>query len=217
MYVNTHVDDDTKASEYDAWYHDVHFPDVTEPGIFVNATMFHNANAPLPDGEGRFLAFSETFQDDVEAAGITFARTVATLEQERRIHAGTLGRAFGIYRQCCLVLGTERRRRSQSLLAVHIELSDESSADDLRAWYGEEHIPQIIGLGSYHSGSLNEFVPLAPFAVATEGMPRFLALYESDIGDPRALAGRLAEQFPGGPPGFVEVVRASVFYRSDGR
>ena len=46
MYVNTHIDDARHEAEYHNWYRDVHFPDVTQPGIFVNAAMFHNASTP---------------------------------------------------------------------------------------------------------------------------------------------------------------------------
>ncbi|MCH8283503.1 MAG: hypothetical protein IIC20_02885, partial [Chloroflexi bacterium] len=61
MYTNTNVDDPAKETEYNQWYHDVHFPDVTEPGIFVNATMFHNVFSPPRPGEGKFLAFYECY------------------------------------------------------------------------------------------------------------------------------------------------------------
>ena len=55
MYVNTDVDQPWKQDEYQRWYRDVHFPDVTEPGIFVQPEMFHNAVSPIPAGEGKFL------------------------------------------------------------------------------------------------------------------------------------------------------------------
>ena len=92
MYVNTHVDDPNKEIEYDAWYRNVHFPDVTEPGMFVNATMFHNANVPPATGEGKFLAFYETYWEDVGAATDAFRGWVDVLGRESRIHAGTLER-----------------------------------------------------------------------------------------------------------------------------
>lgn len=214
MYVNTHVDEPSKEAEYDTWYHHVHFPDVTEPGIFVDATMFHNASSPLPDGEGRFLAFYETYWDDVGAAGEAFARTVDALQRERRIHAGTVGKSFGIYRQHCLHFATDRRRRSQSVLAVHIEVADPDRRAAARDWYADTHIPEILAMGRYHTGSLNEFVPVEEFAEAARDMPLFIALYESDIGDPRALAAELVRAFPDGAPDFVQVRAASHFTRA---
>ena len=66
LYVNTHVADPTIEIEYDRWYHDVHFPDVTEPGIFVEAMMFHNASVPPAENEGKFLAF---LRDVLEGRG----------------------------------------------------------------------------------------------------------------------------------------------------
>ena len=97
LYVNTHVADPTMEIEYDRWYHDVHFPDVTEPGIFVEATMFHNASVPPAENEGKFLAFYETYWKDVEAATTAFKEHVDVLMDEDRIHAGTVAKSFGIY------------------------------------------------------------------------------------------------------------------------
>jgi hypothetical protein len=217
MYVNTHVGDASREAEYHNWYRDVHFPDVTEPGIFVNASMFHNASTPPQDGEGKFLAFYETFWSDIEAASLEFAKTVEKLRVEKRIHAGTLSASFGIYRQHAIVFGTERRKRSQSVLAVMIDCLDPAKLAALREWYAEKHIPDIIDVGLYHTGSLNEIVSAAPFAEVMKGQARFLALYESDIGDPHFLAGELVERFgAGGPPEYVEIRGASNFYRADG-
>ena len=56
LYVNTGVEPPENAAEFEDWYHNVHFPDVTEPGILVNPVFFHNARVPPQGGEGRFLA-----------------------------------------------------------------------------------------------------------------------------------------------------------------
>ncbi len=106
LYVNTHVDDPTMESEYDRWYHDVHFPDVTEPGVFVNATMFHNANDPPAEGEGKFLAFYETHWKDVEVATAAFKEHVDVLMRNELIHAGTVSKSFGIYEQSKIVFSS---------------------------------------------------------------------------------------------------------------
>ncbi len=213
LYVNTHVEDPTMEIEYDRWYHDVHFSDVTEPGIFVDATMFHNAKVPPGDGEGRFLAFYETSWKDVEAATAAFEEHVDVLVRENRIHAGTVGKSFGIYEQLKIVFSTERRKRSQSVLAVHVDCADDSKLGELREWYTAKHVNEVVELGLYHTGSFNERVRSGAFAEATGDQRRFLALYESDIGDPRHLAGRLAEAFPDVLPDYVRVRFASNFYR----
>jgi hypothetical protein len=76
---------------------------------------------------------------------------------------------------------------------------------------------KIIDLGLYHSGSFNELVSTPPFAEVMKGQARFLALYESDIGDPCFLAAQLFKRFGSeGPPEFVEIRGASNFYRADG-
>jgi hypothetical protein len=214
LYVNTHVDDPAKEIEYDRWYHDVHFPDVTEPGIFVDATMFHNVNVPPAEGEGKFLAFYETYWKDVEAATSAFKDHVDVLVRENRIHAGTVGRSFGIYEQLRIVFSTDRRKRSQSVLAVHIDCTDDSKADELREWYTAKHVPEVVALGIYHTGSFNELVRTDAFAEPTANQPRFLALYESDIGDPSFLASQLVKAFPDVLPDYVQYRYASNFYRA---
>ena len=213
LYVNTHVDDPTSEIEYDRWYHDVHFSEVTEPGIFVDATMFHNANTPPAEGEGKFLAFYETCWSDVEAATAAFKEHVDVLVREERIHAATVGKRFGVYQQRKIVFGSPRRRRSQSVLAVHVDCADASQVDELREWYTTKHLPEVVALGLYHTGSFNERVLSDAFAEPTADQPRFLALYESDLGDPRALADQLAEAFPGDLPDCVQFRFSSSFYR----
>jgi hypothetical protein len=215
--VNTHVDDPSKEDEYHRWYRDVHFGDVTESGIFVQAEMFHNAQRPLPAHEGKFLAFYECYWDDVLAAALAFSRrTVDVLFAERRIHAGTVSRLFGVYRTLHLRFATGRRRRSQSLIAVHVDARSPADAGALRDWYIRQHVDEVTDLGVCHTGGFYERLDPEPFAGVTPvDQPRFLALYESDIGDPRALAGMLAEKFPAtGVPPFAQLRFASFYYRS---
>lgn len=215
MYVNTDVDRPWKEDEYHRWYRDVHFPDVTAPGIFVHPEMFHNARSPVPEGEGKFLAFYETFREDVAEAALAFKRWVDVLFAERRIHAGTVNRQFVILRQLGIHFATQRRKRSQSVIAVHVDAAAGREAE-LREWYLRTHVPETVELGICHTGSLNERIDPDPFReVVRPDQPRFLALYESDFGDPAALAGMLAEKLPPERlPAFVQLRGASLFYRA---
>jgi hypothetical protein len=215
MYVNTDVDQPWKQDEYHRWYRDVHFPDVTEPAVFVQPEMFHNAVSPLPAGEGKFLAFYETFWEDVPGAVAAFKRWVDVLFAERRIHAGTVNRRFVILRQLFVQFATARRKRSQSVIAVHVDAAP-GRERELRDWYLGTHVPEILQLGLCHTGSLNERIEPDAFAdVVQPDQPRFLALYESDFGDPVALAGLLAEKLPAERlPAFVKLRGASFFHRS---
>lgn len=215
MYVNTDVDDPSKEAEYNLWYQNVHFPDVSEPGLFVNCLMFHNVNSPPRPGEGKFLAFYESFWQDLDAAYAEFSKTVAKLRKEQRIHAGTRKALFGIYRQLSVNFSTGRRKRSQSVLAVHIESKEPRKDTDVKRWYIDTHVPEVVALGLWHTGSFNQLIEGQPFAsVKDPGQPRFLALYESDIGDPRALSAEVASHFPKGVPDYVKIVGASMFYRA---
>ncbi len=215
MYVNTDADAPHKRDEYHRWYLDVHFGDVTRPEIFVNALMFRNAQDPLPDGELPFLAMYETFWADVEQAITSFQNHVDGMFASQLIHAGTVGGMFAIYRQHGIFFATERRRRTQSLIAVHIDAVD-GREEELRRWYVDTHVPETVNLGICHTGSFSERVGDGSFSDATRpDQPRFLAMYESDIGDPVALGGMLAEKLPPDSlPEFVQLRSASFFYRT---
>jgi hypothetical protein len=215
LYVNTDVDDPAKEAEYGRWYRDVHFPDVTEPGIFVNATLFHHASSPPPRGEGRFLAFYETSWGDVQAAVERFAEHVAVWVAERRIHPGTVSRSFGAYRQLAIELATARRRRSQSLVALHLDGASEAGAGELRRWWSAKHLAEVLAPGLFHTASLNELVRSQAFAAVTGDQAPFLALYESDFGDPRALAGEVVGRVrAAGLPEGVALRSAPSFHRA---
>ncbi len=226
MVVNTHVRFPDQEAEYDRWYQDVHFADVTGPGIFVEPCMFHNASSPPAPGEGRFLAFYECYREDLEAASRAFALHVATLWSEERIHAGTAGRLFGIYRPRAWLSRAERRPRSQSLLAEHVDCAEPGQGEALLEWYARARLPAVLELGLHHTASLSEllygaqaFHRLADEPAREAGLdadqPRFLALYESDRGDPRWLAAELSRRLAAAPPpACVRLRPASSFFRA---
>ena len=216
MYTNTSVDHPTKEIEYNRWYHDVHFPDVTEPGIFVNALMFHNAVTPLPPGQGKFLAFYESFWPDLDFAYGEFSKTVKMLREQKRIHAGTAQPGlYGIYRQLSIHFSTQRRRRSQSVMAVMIDCKEKGKENDLKKWYNEKHVKEVVDLGIYHTGSFSQLITGEPFKQhITERHPNFMAIYESDIGDPQALAKEVGSRFPKNyVPSYVDIMGVSLWYR----
>lgn len=215
MYTNTDVDDPAKQAEYNSWYHGVHFPDVCEPGIFVNATMFHNTRQPPPPGEGKFLAMYETFWPDPDLAYREFSKTVATLRREKRIHAGTRKAYFAIYKLLATAFGTERRKRTQSLMAVLMDCTDESKVDEFKRLYCEQRMPQVVKLGLFHTGSFGEIITGEPFrSTMDKDSPRFLLFYESDIGDPVALRDEVVKAIPPETrPPYAAIRRVSTFYR----
>ena len=73
------------------------------------------------------------------------------------------------------MFSTERRKRSQSVLAVHVDCVDDSKLDELREWYTAKYVPEVVELGLYHTGSFNELVRSEAFGEPTADQPRFLA------------------------------------------
>ncbi len=224
MFVNTGVDDAAKEAEYDRWYRDVHFPDVTEPGIFVHACMLHNAQQPPPEGERRFLAFYECFWDDLEGACRAFAAHVGQLAAGHQIHAGTVGAHFGIYALRELGFATQRRRRSQSLVAWHLAAPDPAARAAGLAWLRDAALACARDSGLFHTLSIGELLcgsasfgrlrdAAAPAAADAE--PPLLLLLESDLGDPGQLELRLRRRSGAAtPPPGCSVARRSCFYRA---
>jgi hypothetical protein len=215
LYVQTDVDAPHKQAEYHRWYLDVHFPDVVEPGVFASAAMFHNAREPVPAGEGRFLAFYETHWDDLAAASAAFKRWVDVLVAERRIHPGTVSRRIAILRSLGVAFATQRRRRSQSVVALELDAGP-GGESALREWGLGRGVPDALAHGLFHTGSLHERIDEDAFAdVAAPDQARFLALFESDFGDPAALAAALARLPAAAPlPGAASLRRVSCFHRA---
>ncbi|MBM4405170.1 MAG: hypothetical protein FJ039_03170 [Chloroflexi bacterium] len=216
MYTNTDVSDPAKAAEYNNWYQAVHFPDVCQPGIFVNATMFHNTNPRPSHSEGQFLAMYETFWPDPDAAYREFTKTVAKLRAEKRIHAGTRKAYFAIYTLLSTVFSTERRKRTQSLMCILLDSSDPGKTGELKRLYLEERMPRVVNLGLFHTGSFGEIITGEPFrSTMDKNSPRFLLFYESDIGDPVFLRDEVAKAIPPETlPLFAAIRRVSTFYRA---
>jgi hypothetical protein len=215
LYVNTDVDAPHKRDEYHRWYLDIHFPEVTSPGIFAGAVMFRNARDSLPEDERAFLAMYETTWPDVGQAALAFERHVEGLFAANRIHPGTVGGRFAVLERRCRHFAPSGGGRSQSLVVLHLDAAP--GADDaLRRDAPAAIAPAVAQGGAFHTASLYERIETAAFARSTPSdQPRWLALFESDRGDPVALADRLERQLgESGLPGAVRRGSASCFYRS---
>jgi len=190
MYVNSDVDAPHKRAEYHRWYVDVHFPEVTAPGIFGDARMFRNAREPLPEGELPFLALYETARPDVEQAAVDFERHVESLFADRRIHPGTVGGLFAIYR-CLALHASAASPHAHSLVAVHLDAA-EGQEEALRAWGAARAGPESEVFALCQTAAFLERTRGEGFVRATQpDQPRFLLVLESDRGDPVGLASRL--------------------------
>ncbi|MBI3743076.1 MAG: hypothetical protein HY261_02140, partial [Chloroflexi bacterium] len=87
--------------------------------------------------------------------------------------------------------------------------------NDLKKWYNEKHVKEVVDLGIYHTGSFGQLITGEPFKQhITERHPHFMAIYESDIGDPQALAKEVGSKFPKNyVPSFVDIKGVSLWYR----
>lgn len=214
MYVNSDVDALHKRAEYHRWYVDVHFPEVTAPGIFDHARMFRSARDPLPVGELPFLALYETARPDVEQAALDFERHVGRLFADRRIHPGTVGGLFAIYRRLALHASVGSPH-AHSLVAVHLDAA-EGQEEALRAWGAACAGPESEIFALCQTAGFFERTRGEGFATATRpDQPRFLLVLESDRGDPVGLASRLVEKLGLADAGGLALPRGvACFHRS---
>ena len=213
LYVNTDVDAEDKRDEYHRWYLDIHFPEVTRPAIFDEAVMFRNAREPMPEGERHFLAMYETSWSDLDAAAEAFQAHVETLFAAKRIHAGTVGGTFSMLSRQRIAFGARGAGRTQSLIALHLDAA-EGETEALRGW-ADQAVEAAVSAGSlFHSASCFERIDSKALARSMrDDQPRFIALLESDRGDPIALA---ASAPTAELPDFVRLRAVSCFYRSSG-
>jgi hypothetical protein len=226
MYVNTGVSDPALAAEYHRWYVDVHFGDVTAPGIFTRATMLHNCAEPPPAGEERYLAFYESDWSDLARACRVFSDHVGALFRGRQIHAGTVGAHFGIYalREQCLA--TSRRRHTHSLVAWHLDAPDPAARSAGLGWLRDAVLPAARDSDLFHTIACCELLhgsasfnalrgPAEALAAARDAEPPLLLLLESDLGGAVTLGARLRERLgDAAPPAGATLARSSAFYRA---
>ena len=58
-----------KEEAFNAWYNDVHLPDIEQTGAFTSGERFEVASSPhTPEGEHRYAAIYDVEGDDADAA-----------------------------------------------------------------------------------------------------------------------------------------------------
>ena len=173
------ADPPDKATELNDWVINVHYQEIADGGLFVNATRFRN-----PKGEGgaaspRFLTVYETQRIDPAPA---WRESVARNAARR-----TRGEITPISPySATTMIGAFRRVRSHKrpaedttgLLVVMLDCSSDAVWSDFEAWYDDVHIPDILGTGLYHAATRYESDGLET------GQPRFLTIYETGGADP---------------------------------
>ncbi|MCH7553078.1 MAG: hypothetical protein IIC82_03665 [Chloroflexi bacterium] len=185
--VFANADDPANEAALDKWYVEMHVPDVTNPGIFPICTRYENPAAKGGAEQPKFMASYETERDDPAAAWKENRTHTAPLREQGRISPHIKSTMVGVYKK----VGASPSAAGKSttgILLVLSDLTDPAREAELKKWYLEVHIPDILSTGLYHGAGFYENVGDAP------DQPRFLAVYETDQADPMAAVGPTLKQ-----------------------
>ncbi len=212
-YVTANQEVPAREAAFSKWYQEVHFVDVVKLGILANPLMFHNAKAVLAPGEDRFLAMYELYRADIAEAMEEFSKGSGHLRQDFDRQKATRSATRGIYRVRKRLFTEDAQKQSRSLLAVRIDCPEPARAEDLSQWLAEVAVPEVLGLGLYHTGTVNESTGAQQALEAPSGL-RFLALYESAGADAESLAAEVARRAPQAmAPDYARVIEVGAFER----
>ena len=174
LFAMTNLESWEKEKEYNFWFNYHHIPDVTAPGIFRNAIRYRNID--VQPGQGKYFITYETFRDDVEAAWAEELKTIAKIREDGRIFPGVQVAVAGVFKR----LGGEFRaanKPTRGFFAVLRDFTIPEREEEYNRWYYDEHIPEILDTGHFHTAYHYESINPA----ATRG--KYLSIYETDNPD----------------------------------
>jgi hypothetical protein len=204
-YVNSGCSIPDKEDDFDRWYQNTHFVDVGKGGYLANPVMFYNTRPT--DIEGKLVVMYEIYWEDMAAGSAHFTKGFTPhLREDFDAQPGSRRDYRNTYRVLRRVFAPGGGKVSRSLLAVRIAAADPSRLDELKAWYADVRLPDVVGGGLYHTGSFGESVGAQEGIAAEGGRARFVGLYESEDPDAEGLAERLEELIAAKPaPDFVKI------------
>ncbi len=189
MFAMTSCKDPAREQEFNDWYNHIHLPDVTAPGIYSHATRFANTGTNVKPGEGGYIALYETNWEDLPKAAAIERQALDIVRAEGRVTPLIDNVLVSTFKR----LGGEfhsSSRLARGILAVLSNCTDAIREDEFNNWYNDIHIPDILDTRLYHTAYRFE----SQDPQATRG--KYLALYETDHGDPGKARHELGKHSP---------------------
>ena len=177
LLVMVNVTDRSKEAEFNAWYNNVHIPEVTGSGDFGNATRFVNAYAKREGLDVPFLAVYETDREDVAEA---WKETGAKRDQWTPSPQYMAPAMATTYKRVGSLSAPPTGKRTTGLLAALTDCPAGREAE-FNKWYDGDHVPAITSTPFFWGAARYECTD------PSDKRPRFLALYESDTDGAQAL------------------------------
>lgn len=173
--------DPLREDEYNAWYDNIHIPDVLSTPGFRRARRY--LNREYRDGRGKYMCLYEIETDD-------FERTMA-IRMERRAEENKQGRgsvnrpnlSFSLWRDVAwkqffeMTAPQNSTSGSGKWLNFVEQYCDPAREAEYHEWYNHMHIPDILKTPSFVSArryQIKEF---------RDGRGKYLAIYEIETDD----------------------------------
>ena len=185
MFVLASVSDAAQEASFNDWYNGQHLPEVTRPGIFVNATRYVNSGAKGTPEDPRFLAVYETEREDVAQA---WKENASHRSEWGAMHPALKVGLAAVYKSIGSTAKPPKGKRTSGVLVALTDCADAKKEAEFNKWYDEMHVPDVLKTGLYWSAQ--RFIHTDP----KPGQPKYLALYETEGDGPgtlKALAGKL--------------------------
>ena len=176
--------DSAAEDEMNAWYNQVHIPDVTRGGIFHNATRYVNPQAIGTPEDPRYLTIYETDWEDLAQASVESHRQMGQWRPwspESRLHPAVdvskkmLFRRFG--RNPIAFAGSTPR----GLILKLSDCADPEREAEFNWWYDYRRCFDVVFTSAASSASRYRNV------AEDRTEPRYLAIYETEASGNEAL------------------------------
>jgi|FaiFalFF_MnMetaG_3_1042247.scaffolds.fasta_scaffold01479_5 hypothetical protein len=188
-YVTANCTDPLGEEEFNRWYDAVHLSDMVATGLVSHPTRYRNAD-PLLRG-ARYLAIYEVEREGLLATipEEIVGRFFPMWQAQGRIHPALQVVERQMWRRTGPAFTTAKTGKAPitGLLAIQSHCADPAREGEFNAWYNEQHVPDVLATGLFHTAYRFEAVLPQP------GQDRYLALYETDAPDPLLAVRELME------------------------
>ena len=180
------LSDLSKETEYNQWYNTVHIPDVTNPGIYGNATRYDNPDAAGGAESPRYFAIYETTHEKPVEAWLLNRKSPKRLGSPS--FDGIQIVSVPVFERIGPDPAPPNGKVTTGVLVVTSNCKDPDKEDEFNRWYDDVHIPDVLGTGHFYTASR--------FRIANSDTApaKFLAVYETADADPLAAPAGMMEK-----------------------
>jgi hypothetical protein len=189
-----------REQAFNAWYNDIHVPDVIATEWVTSGRRYRNLAPDLQPNEARYLALYETDRWDMEDMldDIRTTHTPRWRDQNRLTTDARLA-MMGVFRKCgppwrpeTSPFATERTGKADITgLLLQVSVCTEPAKEgEFNDWYNRRYVPEAMAAGPFHTA-----YRYANSVREPEGGRRFLTLFETDAPDPASAVSKFLTEW----------------------